>query len=204
MKKLIFGKGVYVTGKYKATYRDSDGVQHNTKEYNKWYDMLRRCYSRNRDKHASYMDCEVSENFLDFQFFAEWCNHQVGFDLEDCQLDKDILGCGKLYSEDNCCFVPRKINMLLASSRIDKELPIGVSIDRHGNFVARLKVNNKKVHISQHSTVEKAGKAYKIAKENYLKVMARDFKDVLSEKVFHVLISYDIKNCKELFEDSYE
>ena len=190
MRELIFGVGVNSRGKYTATQRDSKGVQHNTKEYNKWYEMIKRCYHPDRTNRVAYNNCEVSDNFKNFQYFAEWCQKQVGFGNNDCQLDKDILGDGTLYSEDVCCFVPRKINMLLASSRIIKELPIGVSIDRHGNYVARLKINNKKVHISQHSCPQVAGNAYKKAKEKYLKDMANEYKDILSNEVYLALLNY--------------
>jgi len=49
-------------------------------------------------------------------------------DWEGNQIDKDLLGNGKLYSPDTCCFLPKSVNSFLVrtSSRNGKGLPVGV------------------------------------------------------------------------------
>ena len=63
--------GVGVTGtKYQPTINGS-----NTKEYDLWRDMLKRCYSDTyQKKQPTYKDCEVSENFKYYEYFYEWCH----------------------------------------------------------------------------------------------------------------------------------
>ena len=87
------------------------------KEYRLWNSMLQRCYDNKlHEECPTYTECVVSDNFKYFPYFKEWCNRQIGFTSLDNKgnkfmLDKDILVKGnKVYSEDNCAFVPREIN----------------------------------------------------------------------------------------------
>ena len=44
-----------------------------TKYYAIWKSMLQRCYSpRCQEKYPTYKDCEVCEEWYDFQNFAQW------------------------------------------------------------------------------------------------------------------------------------
>lgn len=57
---------------------DSNGIR--LKEYRLWYDMMRRCYGKNRESWCpSYIGCEVSDNFKSFKYFKEWCGKQKRF-----------------------------------------------------------------------------------------------------------------------------
>ena len=87
----------------------------NTKEYVLWKNMLERCYSDIfKKKRPTYEGCKVSDNFLYYEYFYEWCNKQIGFGNDGWQMDKDLLIKGnKVYSEDSCIFLPREINQVL-------------------------------------------------------------------------------------------
>src|SRR5574343_1154571 len=90
------------------------GVPH-PREYSIWNGIRQRCYNEN-DRHLNptYKDVTMSDNFLIYSHFKEWCNNKIGFDKINWQLDKDILVKGnKVYSEDTCCFVPAEINTLI-------------------------------------------------------------------------------------------
>lgn len=39
----------------------------------------------------NYLDCNVSNQFRDFQLFAEWCNSKLGFKQEGWVVDKNLL-----------------------------------------------------------------------------------------------------------------
>lgn len=101
--RLVGGVGVYVKGKYSCT---SGGVT--TKEYAIWQRLIQRAYNYEFHKRSpTYVGCSMSENFKNFQFFAEWCNGQVGFGNKGWHLDKDILLKGnKEYSESFVCSFP--------------------------------------------------------------------------------------------------
>ena len=125
IEKKVLGKGIYRKGKY------SFGKKGNpTKEYSVWLSMLTRCYnSRFLKNNETYIGCEVCDEWLEFQNFAEWFhqNYKDGY-----QLDKDLLTKGnKIYSPETCCFVPQEINLLLVRRQNRRgKYPIGVSRDK--------------------------------------------------------------------------
>ena len=89
------------------------------KEYKLWHSMLNRCFSEKyQTRYPTYKGCNVSDNFLHYSFFYDWCQEQVGFGKVDengryWQLDKDLLFVGnKTYSETACVFVPHEIQIL--------------------------------------------------------------------------------------------
>ena len=95
----------------------------NVKEYKLWQDMLTRCFSEKlQTRYPTYKGCNVSDNFLHYSFFYDWCQGQIGFGKVDdkgryWQLDKDLLSVGnKTYSETTCVFVPKEINVFFVDS----------------------------------------------------------------------------------------
>ena len=90
-----------------------------TPQYKKWVAMIQRCYcQKTLKRQPTYKGCEVSQEWSVFSNFKSWMDSQ---DWEGKALDKDLLGCGKLYSPKNCCFIPRRLNMLIE--------PVGCPID---------------------------------------------------------------------------
>lgn len=107
--------------------------------YQVWSSMLKRCYGANRHiKHPTYESCSVCDEWLLFSNFRAWMIEQ---DWEGKQLDKDILGCGNLYSPENCTFVSRSVNLFLNThGRRNRELPTGVTLHKNGKYIAQIHV----------------------------------------------------------------
>ena len=59
---------------YQTSYT-VDGVKTKTRESILWYGMRNRVFG---GRHKNYLDCSISKNFLDYQFFAHWCHNQIG------------------------------------------------------------------------------------------------------------------------------
>ena len=100
MGKLVYGVGF--NDKTRPVFVDGKPV----KEYSLWKDMLRRCFSeKEQTRQPTYRGCNVSDNFLSYSFFYDWCQEQIGFGNVDEKgrswcLDKDLLFVGnKTYSE---------------------------------------------------------------------------------------------------------
>lgn len=173
---------------------DGDGVK--LKEYRLWYDMMRRCYGKNKESWCpSYIGCEVSDNFKSFKYFKAWCKKQKGFGNKGWQLDKDILGVGaKVYSEDVCVFVPKVINTLfLLNKKRRGANPIGVYYLE--------KVNKYQVSVSRYGKPKRLGRfdseyqaftAYRQEKEEYAKELAEKYKESLDERVYIFLKDYKV------------
>lgn len=58
----------------------------------------------------AYVGCFVDKDWLTFSNFKSWMERQ---DWVGKELDKDIYGCGKCYSPDNCTFVSKRLNTFL-------------------------------------------------------------------------------------------
>ena len=186
--------GVGITGtKYPSTI---NGVQ--TKEYVLWQSMLKRCYSDAlKKKYPTYEGCEVSDNFLHYEYFYEWCHKQIGFGNEGWQLDKDLLIKGnKVYSENTCVFLPQEINSLLIKSTATRGKHL-IGVYWHNTnkaFIARVNKNKgKSEHLGYFNTELEAFNAYKKAKESFVKEQAEKWQGEIDERAYRALINYQVE-----------
>ncbi len=191
-------------GRYKAGislvagvgYNDGKYPSNNTKEHSLWRSMLSRCYNEiNLKRKPAYRGCSVSENFKNYAYFYEWCNKQIGFGEDGWNLDKDLLIKGnKVYSEDNCVFVPMEINnVIVKADSLRGDLPIGVVFDKSRNkFQARMWANNKPKFLGRYETPEEAFTVYKLNKEKHIKKIAEEWKGVIDYRAYEALINYEV------------
>ena len=190
----VYGVGILGT-KYPS--RECD---RNTKEYTLWRNMLRRCYSDDfKKKNPTYIDCEVSNKFKNYEYFYEWCHKQIGFGNEGGEnpfhLDKDLLIKGnKVYSEDTCVFIPREINQLLTKSTASRgENLIGVTLEKSsGKFISQISINSRNVKIGRFKTEIEAFNAYKVAKENVLRGLAEKWESQIDPRAYNALMNYEV------------
>lgn len=118
---VVYGVGFVGEGTYRL----------NSKAGTKWMGMLKRCYDN--EYHSckpSYIKCEVSEDWQDFQKFADWYENTYPEDGEVYELDKDFTLLGnKVYSEETCNWLPRKLNSFFINFSNDS----GASYDKRMN-----------------------------------------------------------------------
>lgn len=124
--------------------------------YKKWHDMIVRCYDERRKQTCpSYHGCVVDHGWLAFSRFREWVNSK---NWQGMEIDKDLIGCGKLYSPATCVFITRKLNTFLAYKKPSENgLPPGVCM-RHGNVLFRSQITRqgKQFHLGVFDTAEGA------------------------------------------------
>lgn len=112
MRRPVLGVGVNDAGFLVSLQIGGKIVQHPA--YVCWLNMLKRCYCpKYKAKHPSYNSASVSCEWLLFSNFLSWwkVNHRDGFEL-----DKDLLSDTKIYSEDNCVFIPQWLNKFTVGS----------------------------------------------------------------------------------------
>ena len=187
----VYGEGILGT-KYLPSI---NGV--NTKEYVLWKNMLERCYSDIfKKKRPTYEGCKVSDNFLYYEYFYEWCHKQIGFNNKGWQMDKDLLIKGnKVYSEDSCIFLPREINQLLVKCTASRgKYLIGVCwCNTKKAFVARVSKNKgKQEFLGYFNTELEAFNAYKQAKESFVKEQANKWKSQIDDRAYNALMNYTV------------
>ena len=197
MSKLVWGAGF--NDKTRPSRVDGKKV----KEYELWTGMLKRCFSEKyQTRQPTYIGCNVSNNFLNYSFFYDWCQEQIGFGKVDdkgryWQLDKDLLFVdNKTYSETACVFVPHEINSFFTDRGNDRcDNPVGVCFGKqNGKFRAQCKVNSKQQHLGYFNTPEEAFNAYKPFKEALCKQLALKWQSEIDERLFNVMMNWSVKD----------
>lgn len=188
--KIIFNVGYVGKGKYNST---------NKQIYVVWTSMLKRCYNTKYiSEHHTYKDCEVCEEWHNFQNFAHWFdkNYYTVSD-EKMNLDKDILHKGnKRYSPENCVFVPYNINLLFIKHDKNREsYPIGVYYDKKYNKYASMCCNGygKQIILGYSIDVKQAFYTYKHYKEQLIKQIADKYKQYIPQKLYDAMYIYKIE-----------
>lgn len=186
----IYNIGYMGEGPYKAI--DENKIK--TKCYRTWIKIFQRCYIYNDySKNYSYKECTICDEWLNFQNFAEWYNENY-YEIpgEKMCIDKDILVKGnKVYSSNTCLIVPERINLLFTKRYSERgELPIGVRISsKNGKYEARC--NTK--YLGYYNTSEEAFAAYKTYKENQIKQVADEYKDLIPERLYNAMYKYEVE-----------
>ena len=190
--KIVYGNGFIGVGKYKSKEGNSM-----TKQYQIWKDMLRRCYDdKFHKKHPTYKDCEVCDEWLNFQNFAKWYDkNYYKIENEQMHLDKDILIKGnKIYSPETCVIVPQVINDLFVKNNKSRgDLPIGVTFDKSRNkYIGQCKKGNMK-STKRFDNIDEAFYFYKTNKENYIKYIAEKYKNKIPSKLYYAMLNYEVE-----------
>ena len=196
--KSVYGVGYLGEGKYKSKVNGK-----HTEAYKKWLKMLQRCYDPYfLNKEPTYIDCYVCDEWLNFQNFCKWFyKHYYEILNETMSLDKDILIKGnKIYSPENCIFVNNRINVLFTKrNKLRGKYPIGVSWDKKRNkFVAQCQIldkenNKKQIWLGYYDSIEEAFLVYKNFKENYIKEIADEYKELIPQKLYDALYKYEVE-----------
>lgn len=165
-----------------------------TKTYTQWKGMLNRCYSEKfQERYPTYKDCTVDPLWHNFQNFATWFDENYKLHMQGWHLDKDILVKGNtVYSPETCGFVPTEINNIVITHKTKRgELPIGVRF-RCGSYAVGINKGKTTEYLGTFKTKEEAFKAYKIAKEIWIKELANRWKDKITIEIYNTLINYNV------------
>jgi len=180
MSKLTYGVGIN-DADYPVTVNEKiDGKYRRTwtcPYYKVWVNMLKRCYCEKYQRTMpTYETASVDPRWFRFSTFRKWMCTQVWHDLE---LDKDILSSGgKVYSEDTCCFVPRRVNSVLhINTKSRGEFPIGAAfVGSTGKFQALCRdIDTKTKSLGTFVTASEAHRAWQIFKASVVLSVAETY-----------------------------
>lgn len=189
--RSVCGIGFLGVGVHKASIKN----KHTLSSYS-WRHMLQRCYDEKRqDKNPTYKGVKVCEEWHNFQNFAAWYEKNYKPEImQGWHLDKDIIckDC-RIYSPENCCFVPREINSLFTKKNSKQTgLPIGVFKNRSGGFKSVMTIGGKSVHLGTTYNIEESFKLYKKQREKRIKEVAEKWKDLIDSRVYEAMINYEV------------
>lgn len=179
-------------GKYSKYYTGGRSIY-----YYRWVNMLRRV--KNTQNKTAYENVSCSQRWLYFSKFLDDIHEIENFDQLDWELDKDILFKGnRTYSKETCCFVPSKINSLfitLNSVRSNKgNQPLGVQFcNRDKIYSSSLSIDGTRKRLGTFKNAEEAFYAYKVAKEENIKRVADEYKDIIADNVYNALYNWQIE-----------
>lgn len=197
MKQELLDAG-WINDRTYHTYKTGeDGIPRKslgmTVVYRAWDNMKQRCTNEKlKKRRPTYIGVTASNEFKSFTFFHDWWFNQIGHDLPNVQLDKDLLNKGnKIYSSETCLLVPSFVNTFLTKSdAIRGKYLIGVC--KHGVYkngdvrykaqVWEYDVNTGKSmvkHLDYFRNELDAFNAYKAAKE----AIAKKYADYLLGRV---------------------
>lgn len=173
------------TGLWIKSWCESDAsgkFEYVTSHYTFWNNMNSRCIAGGsaQTKYPTYSGAK--NLFQDFQAFSDWASSQAGYlqkdeDGDRWHLDKDILSpLIKVYSSETCCFIPKKINVLLKSPRVrsTSSLPYGVSVDG-ARFKVRIKAGSKDLHLGSVGSPADGHRLWQEAKSKRIREVAREY-----------------------------
>lgn len=177
-----------------------------TAVYKAWSNMKERCTSKKlKEKYPTYIGVDASDEFKNFTFFHDWWYKQVGHDLPDMQLDKDLLSKGnKVYSAETCLLIPNFVNNFLTKNDVARgECPIGIHKYRNyknGDVRYAAKVSEydpisgktRREHIGYFRYELEAFHAYKEAKEAIAKKHADYLLGKVDDRVINALLNFEV------------
>ena len=198
--KTVCEIGYLGVGKYKL--REKDGKH--TQAYKTWLSMISRCYNPYcLNERLTYKDCYVCKEWHCFQNFAKWFyKNYYEIPNQRMHLDKDILIKGsKIYSPETCVFVPNNINVLFTKSDSTRgEYPIGVSYHKRrcalNVYCSTIMKDKRRQKYLGQFPLDKPFQAfhcYKTFKENYIKQVAEEYKNLIPKKLYNALYAYEVE-----------
>lgn len=188
-RAMAFRKKLHGIGVNDADYLTKprvSGKQVTCPAYETWSHMLYRTYSETSHiKNPTYIGVTVGSVWHSFMGFREWwIKHHV----DGWQLDKDLLGNSKIYSPDNCIYVPSWLNSFNTDrAALRGKWPIGVRLHKEPNtFESRCRnpITRKSIHLGLFDSPVDAHYAWVECKTN-LAIELRPQMDRIHHGLFH-------------------
>jgi hypothetical protein len=190
MKPVMYGRGYHG-----LLYKNSKD-----EAWSAWHNMMGRCYSPAvHERQPEYTECEICEEWKNFSNFKLWYDKNIlpwkSFGIK-VDIDKDILFKGnKLYSPDTVCLVPHTINTLFVNRKAARgDYPLGVFYDKDkGKYRACMAFMEKSIKLGTFDTVEDAFARYKVYKEDFIKDMAEQYKDKITDRTYQAMMNWTVE-----------
>lgn len=169
-----------------------------TKMSSIWYNIRSRCITNGayQEGKPTYYGCKLSDNFKNFQYFANWYSSQVGYS-SNYNLDKDILVYGnKIYGENTCVLVPLELNMFF-SGLVREKLTLGTCFQKaSGKYISQISIGGVNTYLGLFKSEKEARDCYITAKEKeasswYYRLKNKEF--IVDKRIIEKLRTFKIE-----------
>lgn len=162
--------------------------------YTRWRGVIDRCNPvKQIGRDACYKGCSISEEWKDFQNFAQWCedNNLCG----GMDIDKDVLIKGnKVYSSETCLVIPSEINTRAGFNKpLRKELMGTQKVATKNGFRYRARFgggSTAKKELGTFDTELEAHKAWANYKKSILEPLIEQYKYAMTDRAYKALKDY--------------
>ena len=143
---------------------------------------------KNVSRRPCYSDLEICEDWYYLSKFKAWMQTQ---DWVGKELDKDLLGNGKLYSPDTCCFLSSKINVFIGDKQKNVNGLKGIIFQKDRNkypWQAQIMdlFTGKQTNLGRFTTAMEAHLAWKAKKHEFACILAEPITD---SRIKHALMT---------------
>lgn len=198
MTKLVWGVGINDEGNQQVLERTGGKVKRLFTDpiYIRWSGMLQRSYSAAwKEKHPSYGECSVCEEWLTYSNFKKWILEKSGsFPIFNYDLDKDLLiPESSMYSKETCALIPRYLNRSIVRRDLSDTTLTGVR-KRNGKFASQIFADSKKLWLGTFDTEIEAHNCWKAAKIKELERLLSKYRE---DDLYFTEVDEAIQRCIE-------
>lgn len=202
LHKGFLGVGYLGFGKYSTGKCRKGQVKIPSHILKTWRYMLHRVHNSDylsEGKNREYRDVRICEEWYNLQNFVEWSLKQQGCGSVDdkgvqFQLDKDIVGSGKLYSPENCVYIPKDVNIFFSKKRVGKHGRGVKEVRKKGKiqgYSASVSVFGVDTYLGFFNTPEEAQDVHDIAKREVADKIAEKWEGKIDERVIDKLRNFN-------------
>lgn len=163
--------------------------------YYLWYYIIKQSYcEKYRAEYPSHASVTVDERWLNYQNFCVDVESMIGYNEDGWTLFRCFINLdNKIYSKENCCFLPDIIGRAFHEGRSksanNTDTPKGVTKNKKKFIVACANHGpGTEYPYKYYDTKEEAENAYKEHRKLALFELAKEYKDRIDPRAYNVLM----------------
>lgn len=200
----VFGIGYLGYGRFVPGERRMEAWQEriNPVLHRHWRHVLERTIAGRDIKR--YEDCQVVEEWYNFQNFCEWAIKQKNSTRKEengrlWHLDKDMVSRGnRLYCPELCVFLPNEVNAFYTKKEIGNTGYPGVNYIKPGSknakegYIARCCIGEERKYLGYYYSPEQAFEKYRQCKEAAARELANKWEGEIDPRVIEYLATFKL------------
>lgn len=159
--------------------------------YQKWADMMQRCYDENTHKLKPHYDsCTAEIEFQNFSNYRLWHKENAMGDRK-VDLDKDVLISGNtVYGSETCTLIPHFTNTLFENRRgVETNI---VFNNTTGKYDVTMSILGKRREVGTFDTEKEARQGFIDYKQDYIRKYTKKCKGKVPNKTYEAMVNWKV------------